>query len=168
MNMNRRQMLRTASAGLAVVAGSRFARAQQAQPRGVKALVFDTFGTVVDWRASIIAEGATWGKAKGLTVDWASFADRWRAGYAPAMDKVRKGEAPWTKLDALHRMLLEDLLREFKITGLTEEEKDHWNRVWHRLKPWPDSVTGLARLQRIAAGRHGEECRPALGPDPFG
>jgi 2-haloacid dehalogenase len=64
------------------------------------------------------------------------------------MEKVRKGEMPWTKLDALHRMILDDLLKEFQITGLTEEEKDHWNRVWHRLKPWPDSVAGLARLKK--------------------
>jgi 2-haloacid dehalogenase len=120
----------------------------KAQVRGVKALVFDTFGTVVDWRGSIIAEGAGWGKSKGLTIDWARFADRWRAGYAPAMDKVRKGELPWTKLDVLHRMTLEDVLKEFGIAGLTEEEKDHWNRVWHRLKPWPDSVAGLARLKK--------------------
>jgi 2-haloacid dehalogenase len=113
-----------------------------------KALVFDTFGTVVDWRGSIIAEGAAWGKGKGLTVDWARFADRWRAGYAPSMEKVRRGELPWTKLDVLHRMILEDLLKEFGIPGLTEEEKDHWNRVWHRLRPWPDSVPGLTRLKK--------------------
>ena len=73
---------------------------------------------------------------------------RWRDGYAPAMDRVRKGELPWTKLDALHRMVLEETLKEFGINGLTEEEKDHWNRVWHRLKPWPDSVAGLTRLKK--------------------
>jgi len=101
----------------------------------VKALVFDTFGTVVDWRGSIIAEGMAWGKGKNLKVDWARFADRWRDGYAPAMEKVRNGQLPWTKLDDLHRMLLEDLLKEFGMTGLSEAEKDHWNRVWHRLKP---------------------------------
>jgi 2-haloacid dehalogenase len=123
-------------------------RIARAQVRGVQALVFDTFGTVVDWRGSIIAEGGAWSQAKGLSIDWARFADRWRNGYAPAMEKVRKGELPWTKLDALHRMLLDDLLREFEIKGLTEEEKDHWNRVWHRLKPWPDSVAGLARLKK--------------------
>src|SRR5579864_2536981 len=145
MRMNRRQALHTASTGLLAVMG---VRPMRAQARGVKALVFDTFGTVVDWRGSIIAEGAAWGKTKGLTIDWARFADRWRSGYAPAMDKVRKGEMPWTKLDALHRMLLEDLLKEFGISGLTEEEKDHWNRVWHRLSPWPDSVAGLARLKK--------------------
>ena len=145
MTINRRQVLRTASVGLVALVGT---RSMRAQVRGVKALVFDTFGTVVDWRGSIIAEGAVWGKSKGLTIDWARFADRWRAGYAPAMDKVRKGELPWTKLDVLHRMTLEDVLKEFGITGLSEEEKDHWNRVWHRLKPWPDSVTGLARLKK--------------------
>ncbi|HTA71578.1 MAG TPA: haloacid dehalogenase type II [Bryobacteraceae bacterium] len=145
MKFNRRQVLRTASGGLAALSMPRGGRAQA---KGVKALVFDTFGTVVDWRGSIIAEGADWGQAKGLSIDWAHFADRWRNGYAPAMEKVRKGELPWTKLDALHRMLLEDLLQEFDIKGLTEEEKDHWNRVWHRLKPWPDSVAGLARLKK--------------------
>ena len=145
MNMNRRQILRAAGAGLLANA---IGRTTQAQTSGVKALVFDTFGTVVDWRGSIIAEGQAWGKAKGLTIDWAHFADRWRAGYAPSMEKVRKGEMPWTKLDVLHRMILDNLLKEFQITGLTEEEKDHWNRVWHRLKPWPDSVAGLTRLKK--------------------
>ena len=115
---------------------------------GVKALVFDTFGTVVDWRGSIIEEGKVWEKTKGITIDWGHFADRWRAGYAPSMDEVRKGEMPWTNLDHLHRALLEELLQEFHIEGLSEEEKDHWNRVWHRLKPWPDSVAGLTRLKK--------------------
>jgi 2-haloacid dehalogenase len=114
----------------------------------LKALVFDTFGTVVDWRGSIIEEGLVWAKGKNLHVDWARFADRWRDGYGPAMEKVRKGQLPWTKLDDLHRMLLEELLKEFGMTGLSGAEKDHWNRVWHRLKPWPDSVAGLARLKK--------------------
>ena len=137
--MSRRQFLGTASAGLMAAAGS---------ANGVKALVFDVFGTLMDWRGSIIAEGAVWGKAKGITVDWARFADRWREGYAPAMDRVRKGETPWMKLDELHKLLLGELLKEFGIVGLTDEEKDHWNRVWHRLKPWPDTVAGLARLKK--------------------
>jgi 2-haloacid dehalogenase len=115
---------------------------------GVKALTFDVFGTVVDWRGSIIREGTQWGKEKGLQVDWGKFADRWRAGYGPSMDKVRKGELPWTRLDTLHRAILDDLLVQFNITGLTEEEKDHWTRVWHRLTPWPDSVEGLTRLKK--------------------
>jgi 2-haloacid dehalogenase len=115
---------------------------------GVKALVFDTFGTVVDWRGSIIREGEQWGKEKNIQIDWGKFADRWRAGYGPSMDKVRKGELPWMKLDALHRTLLENLLTEFDITGLTEPEKEHWNNVWHRLYGWPDSVEGLTLLKK--------------------
>ena len=111
-------------------------------------MVFDTFGTVVDWRGSIIAEGAAWNKAKGASIEWALFADRWRAAYGPSMDRVRKGEIPWTKLDDLHRASLEALLKEFKIEGWTEAEKERWNRVWHRLKPWPDSVPGLTRLKK--------------------
>jgi 2-haloacid dehalogenase len=115
---------------------------------GVKALTFDVFGTVVDWRGSIIREGGEWGRRKGLQVDWAKFADRWRAGYSPSMDRVRKGSLPWMKLDELHRLSLEDLLREFGIAGLSEEEKEDWNRVWHRLTPWPDAVEGLTRLRK--------------------
>jgi 2-haloacid dehalogenase len=131
------------SAGIGTVAIALRVRAQDST-RAVKALVFDTFGTVVDWRGSIIQEGMAWKK----DVDWARFADRWRAGYAPSMEKVRKGEMPWTNLDHLHRKLLDDLLKEFHIEGLSEEEKDHLNRVWHRLKPWPDSVAGLTRLKK--------------------
>jgi 2-haloacid dehalogenase len=114
----------------------------------VKALVFDTFGTIVDWRSSVIAEGVAWGKAKGLNINWADFADRWRLGYGPAMNKVRKGEIPWTRLDDLHRMILEDLLKEFKIKDLTEGELVSWTYVWRRLNPWPDSVEGLTRLKK--------------------
>lgn len=98
-------------------------RAAGANPLGVKALVFDTFGTVVDWRGSIIREATQWGQAKNLQIDWGKFADQWRAGYGPSMDKVRKGTLPWMKLDDLHRMILDDLLKQYNITGLSEEEK---------------------------------------------
>lgn len=135
--MRRRDMILS---GVAFVANA-------ATTPAAKALVFDTFGTVVDWRGTIIEEGTAWGKEKGAKVDWARFADRWRAGYGPSMDKVRRGELPWMKIDDLHRMILEDLLHEFHLEGLTEQEKDHWNRVWHRLKPWPDAVAGLTRLK---------------------
>jgi 2-haloacid dehalogenase len=113
----------------------------------VKACVFDTFGTVVDWRSSVIAEATRWGRAKGLNIDWTEFTDRWRLGYRPAMDKVRKGEIPWTNLDDLQRMILDELLKEYKIEGLSEAEKTEWAHVWRRLKPWPDSVEGLTRLK---------------------
>src|ERR1019366_9034924 len=144
--MTRREFAQAVSIGAAAALVAPALRGQAGPP--VKALVFDTFGTVVDWRGSIIAEGTAWGKAKGITVDWNRFADHWRDGYAPAMDKVRKGQLPWTKLDDLHRMLLEELLKEFGMTGLSDAEKDRWNRVWHRLKPWPDSVAGLTRLKK--------------------
>src|SRR5262245_34242606 len=88
--------------------------------RDVQILVFDTFGTVVDWRSAVIAEGEKLGREKGLKVDWAAFADAWRAGYGPSMNRVRSGELPWTILDALHRMTLDGLLVKFKIDGLTE------------------------------------------------
>ena len=114
---------------------------------GVKALTFDVFGTVVDWRGSIIREGEALGAAHGLNVDWAAFADAWRGGYAPSMARVRSGELPWTNIDTLHRMILDDLLDKCGITVLNEDDKQHWNRVWHRLTPWPDSVAGLTRLR---------------------
>jgi 2-haloacid dehalogenase len=114
----------------------------------VKACIFDVFGTVVDWRSSVIAEATEWGEAKGLKVNWIEFTDRWRLGYKPAMDKVRKREIPWTKLDDLQRLILEELLQHYKIEGLSEQEKVEWAHVWRRLKPWPDSVEGLARLKK--------------------
>ncbi|MGH7900576.1 MAG: haloacid dehalogenase type II [Thermodesulfobacteriota bacterium] len=114
----------------------------------IKALAFDVFGTVVDWRTTIIRECTLLGKSKGIGLDWALFADAWRAGYAPAMDKVRNGESPWMNIDEIHRMILDQLLMDFNIKGLSEGEKDELNRVWHRLKPWPDSIRGLRRLRR--------------------
>lgn len=115
----------------------------------IKALTFDVFGTVVDWRGSVIREGEQLSAAKGLAIDWPAFADRWRAGYAPAMNRVRQGELPWTKLDALHRMTLDTLLEEFGVADqLSEAVKQHLNRVWHRLTPWPDSVAGLQALKQ--------------------
>jgi 2-haloacid dehalogenase len=112
-----------------------------------RALVFDVFGTVVDWRSSIIREGEDLGRRKDLDVDWAAFADAWRSRYAPSMDRVRRGEIPWTKLDDLHRISLEELLKEFGIETFSEEEKDYLNRVWHRPDPWPDAAEGLTRLK---------------------
>jgi 2-haloacid dehalogenase len=114
----------------------------------VKALTFDVFGTVVDWRSSLIREGEALGRARGLAVDWPRFADAWRGLYQPALSRVRSGELPWTRLDDLHRMSLDRLLVDFGITGLSEAEIDDLNRAWHRLDPWPDAVAGLARLRR--------------------
>ncbi|WP_179470254.1 haloacid dehalogenase type II [Mycolicibacterium vinylchloridicum] len=112
----------------------------------VRALAFDVFGTVVDWRASLIGELREFGNKQGVQRDWAQFADNWRAGYVPAMDLVRRGELPWTRLDDLHRRILDELLREADITA-ADNDIDHLNRAWHRLDPWPDSVAGLYRLK---------------------
>jgi 2-haloacid dehalogenase len=113
----------------------------------VQALLFDVFGTVVDWRGSIIAELSRFGAGKGIAADWAAFTDDWRGMYQPAMEEVRSGRRPWTILDVLHRESLDALLARYGVAGLSEAEKDHLNRVWHRLQPWPDAVEGLARLK---------------------
>jgi len=109
----------------------------------IKALVFDVFGTVVDWRGSIIREvQAAWPQ-----VDAPAFADAWRAGYVPAMDRARRGEIAWTHIDGLHRVILDEIRQRFGLADLREAEIDHLNRVWHRLDPWPDAVSGLQRLK---------------------
>ena len=114
----------------------------------VKALVFDTFGTVVDWRSSVAREVDALAKRKGVALDAAKFADAWRAGYGPSMNRVRSGDLPWTRLDALHRMTLDKILVDFAFTGLSEGEKASLNHAWHRLTPWPDAVAGLTRLKK--------------------
>jgi 2-haloacid dehalogenase len=114
----------------------------------VKALLFDVFGTVVDWRTSISRDLAAFGKARGIDADWVQFTDDWRALYQPAMEQVRSGRRAWTILDALHRESLLTLLDRYGITGLSTHDIDHMNSAWHRLEPWPDSIAGLQRLKR--------------------
>jgi 2-haloacid dehalogenase len=113
-----------------------------------KALAFDVFGTVVDWRSSIIGELEMFGEAHGLAEDWATFTDDWRAGYPAAMDRVRRGQLPWLKIDALHRLILDGLLDRAGIDSVPQDDIDRLNLAWHRLDPWPDSVAGLTRLKR--------------------
>ena len=113
----------------------------------IRACIFDVFGTVVDWRSSIIAQCENLGRIKGVARDWGAFADAWRGKYRPYMDKVRSGELPWTNLDALHRMSLDEVLAEFEIAGLNDAEKMAVTHFWHNLRPWPDSVPGLYRLK---------------------
>ena len=115
--------------------------------RHIKALVFDIFGTVVDWRGSIVREGEALSAQTGIAVDWPAFADAWRGGYQPAMQRVRSGEIGWTHLDDLHRTTLAALLTRFGLEALDEAQREHLNRVWHRLDAWPDSVAGLTRLK---------------------
>ena len=112
----------------------------------IGALVFDVFGTVVDWRSSVIEEGRALGARHGWNVDWGAFADAWRAGYPLAMDRVRRGDLPWMSIDALHRLILDGLLAEHALP-LPAEQTEDFNRVWHRLRPWPDAVGGLHRLK---------------------
>ena len=108
-----------------------------------KVLAFDVFGTVVDWHGSIATEVTR----LGLQVDPDAFATAWRQGYKPAMARVRSGELPWTKIDDLHRMILDDVLKTFKITSLTETQVQDLNLVWHRLTPWSETVEGLHKLK---------------------
>jgi 2-haloacid dehalogenase len=117
---------------------------------GIKALLFDVFGTVVDWRSGVIRDVTAVAHAAGADDDFdaGAFADAWRAGYGPAMDLVRHGELPWTRLDDLHRRTLDRLLGEFGLTGLGQEQQDWLNACWHRLDPWPDAVDGLQRLKQ--------------------
>jgi 2-haloacid dehalogenase len=109
----------------------------------LKVLAFDVFGTVVDWHGSIAAEVAN----MGLQLDPDAFATAWREGYRPAMAKVRSGQLPWTKIDDLHRMILNDVLKTFKINSLSETQIQHLNLVWHRLNPWPEAIEGLNKLK---------------------
>jgi len=114
----------------------------------IKALLFDVFGTVVDWRTGIAREGEEFGRATGLAgIDWTAFADEWRALYQPTLEKVRSGEMPWQPLDDLHRIELNKLLADRGLTNLPEQATDHFNRGWHRLPPWPDAVPGLMRMK---------------------
>ncbi len=126
------------------------------QPGQIRALVFDVFGTVVDWRSSIIAEGQALSKAKAKhnelpEINWSDFADAWRAGYVPAMTKattpLADGSTPWANIDVLNREILDGLLPRFGLEPLTEAERAHLNLVWHRLNPWPDTVRGLRLLK---------------------
>jgi 2-haloacid dehalogenase len=114
----------------------------------VQALTFDVFGTVVDWRGSLIREGEMLARKKSIDADWAAFADAWRGLYQPLMERVRGGQLPWTKLDELHRIGLDSILSRFGLGDLNETEIADLNRAWHRLDPWPDAVEGLTRLKR--------------------
>jgi 2-haloacid dehalogenase len=115
----------------------------------VKALVFDVFGTVVDWRSSLIADFTRWGATRGINADWTALVDSWRGAYVASMDDVRKHpERGYLILDQLHRRSLEKLVAQFSIEGLNEADLHHLTMGWHRLHAWPDSVAGLVRLKR--------------------
>ena len=119
--------------------------------KNVKAILFDVFGTVVDWRGSITRMGEDIAKIKGIkNIDWPAFANAWRAGYKPGMAKVQSGEQPWTSIDTIHRTRLDHILVDFGIAEFfTEEEKSKLNKFWHYLDPWPDSIPGLIKLKQF-------------------
>ena len=153
--LNRRTFLTAGSATLLASTVSRLSASEGAafqelpeRLRGVRAMTFDVFGTVVDWRTSITKEGEAVGRRHGIQADWAAFADDWRGGYGPAMQRVRSGELGGTKIDDLHRMILDDLVPQYGLTALSDNELDELNRAWHRLTPWPDTVDGLTRLRK--------------------
>jgi 2-haloacid dehalogenase len=115
---------------------------------GVKALIFDVFGTVVDWRTSLISDFTVWGKKRGINADWTALVDGWRAVYAASMDEVRKHpERGYVILDTLHRRSLEKLVEQLSISGLDDADLHYLTMGWHRLHAWPDSVGGLTRLK---------------------
>ena len=114
----------------------------------VRALTFDVFGTVVDWRTGVAAEGRRLGRLHGVDADWEQVADAWRALYIPYMNKVRGGELPWTNFDTLHRMSLDQVLDELGIEGFDASARDEFTRSWERLPAWPDAVEGITALSQ--------------------
>jgi len=117
--------------------------------RPMRALLFDVFGTCVDWRSSIARAGEDLGRRLNLRdVDWAAVADAWRARYQPQLETVRSGDRAWVNLDVLHREALKEVLAEFGIDAMPEPDRDAFTLAWHRLDPWPDTVEGLTRMKR--------------------
>lgn len=113
----------------------------------VRAVLFDVFGTVVDWRNSVIYELTAFGNRHQIVSDWADFADRWRAGFRTLQKQIAHGRAQWMSMDEIHRTVLDQLLGGLKVSGLNNEDIAQLNCAWHRLRPWPDSVMGITRLK---------------------
>jgi len=114
----------------------------------IKALTFDVFGTVVDWRGSVIRDGEALSRRTGVKVDWGAFADAWRGEYAPSMRPIREGTREWVNLDVLHYENLVTTVKKLGVEGLSEQDLRWLNETWHRLDPWPDAAEGVARLKR--------------------
>ena len=124
----------------------RYAGVPPVELSGVRALTFDVFGTAVDWLSGVAAEARRLGALNGVDADWERLALAWRALYMPSMDRVRRGELPWTNFDRLHRMSLDPVLREVGAEGFDPAARDELTRAWERLPAWPDSARGLRRL----------------------
>jgi 2-haloacid dehalogenase len=117
-------------------------------PSSIQALLFDTFGTTVDWRGSMIAYLEAFGRETGRAADWTGLADAWRARYKPAIQEVRDGKRLWANFDVLHRETLDELIPQFGLTNLSDDERNYLVRGWASLDPWPEAITGLAHLKR--------------------
>ena len=115
---------------------------------GVRALTFDVFGTAVDWFTGVAAEARRIGAERGIKANWERLALAWRSLYVPSMDRVRRGELPWTNFDRLHRMSLDQVLDDLKIKGLDDDGREELTTAWERLPAWPDAAAGLERLGR--------------------
>jgi len=155
--MSRRSVLRgvTALAAAGTLPGSTLDPAEvfaQAKPgvtvEGVKALVYDVFGTCTDWRSGVARDAERILKPLGYRIDWLAFADAWRALYQPSMEEVRSGREPYVKLDILHRRMLDQIRPKFGLEKLDAKVADDLNLAWHRLDTWPDVVPGFVRLQK--------------------
>ncbi len=118
------------------------------QTEAAEVLLFDVFGTVVDWRGSLQRWLQRFGRERKIEADWTALVDEWRAAYEPAMARVRSGERPYVTLDVLHRESLDELLPRYGVTSVTESERQEMVRAWRWLDPWPDTVAGLTRLKR--------------------
>jgi len=136
-----------AAGGVARLTGT--AKAQPASDTAaVKALIFDVFGTLVDWRNGVAREAQRILVPLGYDIDWLAFADAWRSLYQPSMEEVRAGREAWVRLDVLHRRMLEQIRPTFGLDDLDEQVADELNLAWHRLDAWPDVVPGLDRLKQ--------------------
>ena len=151
---NRRTLLQGFTAATAGVLGSRLMAPSIARAQGatlgdsVKALVFDVFGTVVDWRNGVAREARTILSPLGYSLDWFAFADAWRGQYQPGMDEVRTGKIPFVKLDIIHRRMLDRILPKFGLKKVDAKVLDQLNLAWHRLDAWPDVGPGFTRLRK--------------------
>jgi len=113
----------------------------------IKALLFDVFGTVLDWRSSVIDELTAFGNTHRIELDWADVADRWRAGFREHQRRIAHAEARFMRMDEVHRRVLDSMFADLGVAGVPEADLEALNRAWHRLRPWPDAVAGLLRLK---------------------
>ncbi len=143
MNIVQTQMIYHAKHRKIIFENNKTVSSKMSKFNRIKVLAFDVFGTVVDWHSSIVNEL----NMLNLDIDSNQFALDWRAGYRPAMDKVLAGELSWTSIDDLHRLILDDLLIQYKVTHFSEQQIIHLNQVWHRLNPWNDTLAALAKLK---------------------